>query len=92
MNDQQLNILINKIDKLKFQPKSWMDINECSNYLSISKSKIRKMISKSEIPFKRIGNNGAIRFNTRMIDLWLLSNGGKQTFNKRDKVQLEILK
>ena len=92
MNDEKLNRLLKKIEEIELNKKSWLNINECSDYLSISKSKIRKLISNSEIPFKRIGNNGTIRFNTKMIDMWMLSNGEKQKFNKRDKMLLEILK
>lgn len=47
------------------------DIKECSSYLNISVSLIRKLIRKKEIPYSRIGVK--LLFSKNEIDNWLKS-------------------
>lgn len=75
MNDDPLfRELIEKIEKLNQYP-NWLSVRQCAEYLGLSDSTIRKMISAGSIPFQRIPTTegGAIRFNRRQIDFWLLS-------------------
>ena len=78
-----------KIDLLgKSINSTWLDIQGVADYLHISTSKLRKMISRGEIPFKRVGEHGKIIFNRKQIDLWLIY-GKQKGFSKRDREQAE---
>lgn len=46
-----------------------MNVIELSNYLRISKSTIRRLISKKEIPYFRLSKK--IYFNTSVINEWI---------------------
>ncbi len=86
---EQIKQLNDKIIKNQANNKTWLTVFELSNYLSISESLIRKLISSKKIPFNRVDNTGKILFKKKQIDLWLLS--GKMKLNKREKQQIEIL-
>ena len=70
--------------KLTYAGQTWLDVNELSRYLCCSESTIRRLVSASEIPFKRVGGNGKILFHKRQIDLWLLT--GEKSPNKRSRL------
>ena len=72
---------------LQVQNVTWLDLHGVADYLHISTSKLRKMISAGEIPFKRVGTNGKLIFSRKQIDLWLIY--GKTHFSKREREQAE---
>jgi len=82
-------IVLSKFDDLEKQIKpvfpTWLSVKQCADYLSVSASTIRKMVSAGTIPFKRLptADGGAIRFNRKQIDLWLLSGNVKPTARAR---------
>ena len=92
MDSELLNKLIEKIDNLESYishvQSNWLDIPIAAEYLNISTSKIRKMISAGEIPFKRVGKNGKIIFNRKQIDLWLIYSK-KTGFTKIERQRAE---
>ena len=83
-NHLDLSTIIDEIHDLKEQltPKTWMTSRELEEYLGISKRTIQRYVSENKIPFSK--TEGILRFNRRQIDLWLLHNGEKLSFTKRD--------
>jgi len=76
MSDELLfKELITKIDQIKPKYPAWLSVKQCGQYLGLSESTIRKLVSTGQIPYKRLplAESGAIRLNRRQIDLWLLS-------------------
>jgi len=75
--------LIEKIDALEKNIKpdfpNWMSVRQVAKYLSISESSVRTLISTGKIPYRRLptAEGGAIRFNRKQIDFWLLSGQTK---------------
>jgi len=57
---------------LKGLNKGWMSLDECANYICISKNSLYTKTSKQEVPNYRIGKR--IIFNTAEIDAWILNN------------------
>ena len=54
--------------------KTWLSVSDLAGYLGISESTVRRLVSRREIPFHRIGNNGCLTFNRKEVDLYLLSS------------------
>jgi len=52
--------------------KIWMNVDECSVYIRMSKNSIFAKTSKHEIPYYRVGKR--IIFKTSEIDAWLETN------------------
>ena len=79
------NKISNKKDRI------WLGISELSDYLGISISLIRKMLSAGKIPFRRLPLNkkGKILFNKRQIDLWVFYNG-RQNISRIDRKRVEV--
>jgi len=76
MSDELLfKELITKIDQIKPKYPAWLSVKQCGQYLGLSESTIRKLVSTGQIPYKRLplAESGAIRFNRRLIDFWLLT-------------------
>ncbi|MDD5230355.1 MAG: helix-turn-helix domain-containing protein [Candidatus Marinimicrobia bacterium] len=80
MSDKLMfSMILDKIDALesKLRPEipAWLSVKQVAEYLGLSSSSIRKMVASGQIPYKRLptAEGGAIRFNRRQIDLWLLS-------------------
>ena len=98
MRDKPINIsqrhrrwLLRWIEEIQKQSSSpWMTVKEASEYLKISKSKLYKLISGSNIPFKRIGigQNAKILFSRRSLDLWLIT-GKVNGFTKQDRMKAQ---
>ena len=87
---QELSKLNHKIDLLgKSLNSTWLDLHGAAGYLHISTSKLRKMISAGEIPFKRVGANGKLIFNRKQIDLWLIY-GKQKGFSKTERQRAEV--
>jgi excisionase family DNA binding protein len=74
-NDLLFKELIEKIDRLKPGFPSWLSVKHCAKYLGVSESTIRTLVKSGDIPYRRLptAEGGAIRFNRKQIDLWLLS-------------------
>ncbi|NPE31459.1 helix-turn-helix domain-containing protein [Methanococcoides sp. SA1] len=87
------DVIIEKIDKIisitQEAQSPYMDVPLAAEYLKISVSKLRKLISEGKAPFNRI--DGKIVFHKRKLDLWVLSDTQKVIFNRSDKSKLEVL-
>jgi len=90
MTDNLLfSMILEKLDALesKIKPEypAWLSVRQCAEYLGLSGGTIRKLVSTGRIPYKRLplAESGAIRFNRRLIDLWLLSGEVKPTARAR---------
>ena len=49
-----------------------LDVKECSDYLNISVSLLRKLVKRKEIPHNRVGIK--ILFSRNEIDKWIRNN------------------
>ena len=88
----EIKILFQKLESIESRitpAQTWLNVIDLSQYLGISESTIRRLISKGEIPYRRIGNNGCITFNRKQIDLWLLS--GEKHPTKRSRAIFQDL-
>jgi len=83
--------IIEKLDRIEKNIKpdfpNWMNCRELSDYLRVSESQIRKLVSSGDLPYRRVGQ--ALRFNRRQIDLVILS--GNLRPNKRTCATFEAL-
>ena len=83
MSDLVFKEIVERLDRLESQIKpeypTWLSVRQCAEYLSLSESTIRKLVASGNIPYRRLptGEGGAIRFNRKQIDLWLLSGDVK---------------
>jgi len=61
--------------RIKPEFPNWLSVKQCAEYLGLSESTVRKLITSGNIPFRRLPTTegGAIRFNRKQLDLWLLS-------------------
>jgi len=86
---QRIELIDKKINDLKTGSPAWLSVRQLAEYLSVSASSIRKMISAGTIPFKRLptAEGGSIRFNRKQIDLWLLSGDMKPTARTRARFE-----
>jgi excisionase family DNA binding protein len=94
-----INLIIKKIEQLedkidnlqvRNQYPPWMDINQLSKYINLSKSAIRRMVSKNEIPYQRAGSTTKLIFSKKKIDLWLLT-GEKNPHKRARKLAKEFI-
>jgi len=86
---KNINIKLDEILSIARAAQSpYLDVSEAANYLKISESKLRKLISEGKAPFNRI--DGKIVFHRKKLDFWVLSDTQKLTFNKSDKNKLEV--
>ena len=89
---EQIDQILREIEGLKKSlvkaNSTWLDLRGVADYLHISTSKLRKMISAGEIPFKRVGTNGKLIFNRKQIDLWLIY-GKQKGFSKTERQRAE---
>jgi len=90
MSDKLMfSMILDKIDALesKLRPEipAWLSVKQCAEYLGLSQSTIRKLVTSGDIPFRRLptAEGGAIRFSKKMLDLWLLSGEVKPTARTR---------
>ncbi len=78
-DDPKFELIIERLDRLESQIKpeypAWLSVKQCADYLGLSESTIRKLVTSGDIPYRRLptAEGGAIRFNRKQIDLWLLS-------------------
>ncbi|HPC36732.1 MAG TPA: helix-turn-helix domain-containing protein [Candidatus Marinimicrobia bacterium] len=72
--------------------RNWLNIQEVADYLRCSQSQIRKLVSAGQIPYKRLpnGKSGKLLFNTRQIDLWLLTGEIKPSARARQTFEALI--
>jgi excisionase family DNA binding protein len=79
MSDPTFKEIIEKLDRIEKQIKpsipTWLSVRQIADYLDVSESTIRKLVASGNIPYRRLptAEGGAIRFNRKQIDLWLLS-------------------
>ena len=79
MTNEVSKLIFQKLDQLEKRIKpefpTWLNVKQCAEYLGLSESTVRKLISTGKIPYRRLPTveGGAIRFNRRQVDLWLLS-------------------
>lgn len=59
----------------------WLNIEELSDHLKVSKETIYKMAKKNKIPSSKIGNQW--RFNKEIIDQWLVNKNSSETQTKQ---------
>lgn len=93
MESEKLDQILERLDRLerRFRAEypAWLTVAEVAQYLGVSPSTIRKLVANGSIPYRRLptGEGGAIRFNRKMIDLWLLS--GQLKPSKRTRLTFE---
>jgi excisionase family DNA binding protein len=79
MSDPTFKEIVEKLDRIEKQIKpsipTWLSVRQIADYLDVSESTIRKLVASGNIPYRRLptAEGGAIRFNRKQIDLWLLS-------------------
>lgn len=92
MDNELLNKVLSELQEIKKSfvkvNFTWLDLQGAADYLHISTSKLRKMISAGEIPFKRVGENGKLIFNRKQIDFWLIY-GKQEGFSKTERQRAE---
>jgi len=86
---QRIEQIDRKIDGLKVGSPAWLSVRQLAEYLGVSASSIRKMISAGTIPFKRLptADGGSIRFHRKTIDLYLLNDNVKPTARTRARFE-----
>jgi len=83
MSDLVFKEIVERLDRIESQIKpeypAWLSVKQCASYLDVSESTVRKLVASGNIPYRRLptGEGGAIRFNRKQIDLWLLSGDVK---------------
>jgi excisionase family DNA binding protein len=79
---QKLETIEKKMDN---NPSLWMDIEKVADYLSVSVSKIRKMVAQDRIPHSRLTDSkkSKLLFNRHEIDFWILLK--EKRYNKRER-------
>jgi len=67
----ELEVLKDILDTIKNNSKSTMTVLECSEYMNVSKEKIRELIRKAntDFPFFKVG--AKVLINKSRLDLWL---------------------
>ena len=73
---KQIFLKLDALEKrIKPEFPNWLSVKQCAKYLGLSESTIRKLVTSGDIPFRRLPTTegGAIRFNRKQVDLWLLS-------------------
>jgi excisionase family DNA binding protein len=95
IDDLKFELIIEQLDRIEKRIKSdfpnWLSVEKCADYLDVSKSTIRKMVTAGSIPYRRLptADGGKLLFNRRQIDLFLLT--GNQRPNKRARQTFEEL-
>ncbi len=52
-------------------PKRYLNIDEVSAYLGLSKNAIYRLVEARNIPFTKPGGLDALRFDVKAIDKWM---------------------
>lgn len=68
-----------RIEKYLFGLKEILNVEELSEYTGFTRSYIYKLVHKSLIPYSK-PNGKVLFFERKKIDLWLLQNGSKSSF------------
>ncbi|WBL44831.1 helix-turn-helix domain-containing protein [Algoriphagus halophytocola] len=76
MENEQILHKLNRIEKFMFGLKDILNPEELSEYTGFKVSYIYKLVSQSKIPYSK-PNNGALFFDRKKIDDWLLQNPSK---------------
>ena len=86
---EQLLQIVKRIETNIIPNLTWLSVSDLAQYIKSSESSIRRLVTRNEIPYKRIGANGKIVFHKRQIDLWLLS--GEKNPGKRSRAIFQDL-
>ncbi|HCI54430.1 MAG TPA: hypothetical protein DFI01_00735 [Bacteroidales bacterium] len=95
-DDPKFELIVERLDRIekqiRFEYPAWLSVKQCADYLGLSESTIRKMVTAGTIPYKRLptAEGGAIRFNRRQVDLWLLSGDVKPKARARQTFEALI--
>lgn len=67
----EFEVLKDILKSIKINTKSTMTVLECSEYMNVSKEKIRELVHKvdSDFPFFKVGTK--VLINKIQLDLWL---------------------
>jgi len=96
MSDPTFKEIVEKLDRIEKQIKpsipTWLSVRQIADYLDVSESTIRKLVASGNIPYRRLptAEGGAIRFNRKQIDLWLLSGDVKPKARARQTFEALI--
>jgi excisionase family DNA binding protein len=61
------------LERLDHEPASpWLDSPAAATYLCCSIERVRKLVSRREIPFHQAQTGGRVFFHRRELDEWLL--------------------
>ncbi len=53
------------------EPEELWDFSECRRYLSLGRSRLRRLVNDNVIPHLLIGPEGKLRFDPREVRRWL---------------------
>lgn len=91
-NDKILNELqeikeqLNELKDSRTPENPIMDVKTAAEFLNISESKLRRLIAKGAIPYRKI-DGSMIRLSRKELLLWYAT--GKTSFTKRDRKKIE---
>ena len=81
-NEPTLKDIYDKLNQV-IDPISWtyLNIQQVADYLKISTSQVRRLVTEGIIPYRRIPNGkaGKLLFNRKLIDVWLLTGSLRPT-------------
>ena len=87
---ESLEHQLSEIDKINSTTPLWLTIDQLSDYIHLSISSIRKLVSKDKIPYQRAGTTNKLLFNRKKIDYWLLT-GDKSPKKRARKLAKEFI-
>lgn len=64
-----------------------MDINSLTNYIPLTKSTIYSMVSRNQIPYRKIGKK--LIFNKEDINNWI-EKGGRKNITEKNLPTLKL--
>jgi len=85
MTETELGDLIEKKVDDVINDSNWkvyFNYEELAQYTGFSVRKLKRLKKNEKIPYQQIG--GSVRFNRKKIDLWMMHNGKKSDFTKRE--------
>ncbi|MDM1556334.1 helix-turn-helix domain-containing protein [Chryseobacterium indologenes] len=65
----------------------YMDINSLTNYIPLTKSTIYSMVSRNQIPYRKIGKK--LIFNKEDINNWI-EKGGRKNIPEKNLPTLKL--
>jgi excisionase family DNA binding protein len=74
--------VVNKKRTTKPEDRDILDIDQASEYLSVSRSTLYKLIQRGAVPHMKIG--GGVRFSRRMLLEWVEEESRKNLKQERE--------